>query len=138
MDSRTCSTAFIVLLVLASGAGALSSPWSRPTIYFVYSDLCQHCMAEKPLIDELERKYPDIRVERINALNSKERIDEASHWIEEAVEEIKGFSEEEFVFTGVAGTVTTHVSVAEKMRRYDSERVHHYILTRDQILENLK
>jgi len=69
---------------------------------------------------------------------SKERIDEASHWIEEVVEEIKGFSEEEFVFTGVAGTVTTHVSVAEKMGRYDSERVHHYILTRDQILENLK
>lgn len=69
---------------------------------------------------------------------TQEGIDAANLWIEEVMGEIKHFSDEEFVLTGVAGTVTTHVSVAEKMKRYDSERVHHYLLTREQILENLK
>ena len=66
-----------------------------------------------------------------------ERVDQARRWIEEVVEEIKEFSKEDFVFTGVAGTVTTHVSVAEKMEKYDSEKVHHYKLSKEQIEENL-
>ncbi len=69
---------------------------------------------------------------------TEDGIEAANLWIEEVIGEIRNFSEEEFVLTGVAGTVTTHVSVAEKMKKYDSERVHHYLLTREQILENLK
>ena len=73
-----------------------------------------------------------------NGKYTEDGIEAANLWIEEVIGEIKEFSEEELILTGVAGTVTTHVSVAEKMRRYDSERVHHYLLTREQIVENLK
>jgi len=69
---------------------------------------------------------------------TRENIVKAREWVAETIKEIKEFSKEEFTFTGVAGTVTTHVSVAEEMTRYNSELVHHYELSREQIEKNLE
>ena len=69
---------------------------------------------------------------------SKEKMERALEWIKETVKEIGLFKENKFTFVGVAGTVTTHVSVAEQMKNYDSNRVHHYYLEKEQISKNLE
>lgn len=52
--------------------------------------------------------------------------------------EIEFLKEKEFELVGVAGTVTTNVSVKEKMQKYDSGKVHMYQLTKKDLEENLK
>ena len=58
-------------------------------------------------------------------------------WVKEILEKLLKYKEESFRLVGVAGTVTTHVSVLLKMEEYDSDRSHMYKLTKKDILKNL-
>ncbi len=55
----------------------------------------------------------------------------------ERISEIEKFRGQDFIFVGVAGTVTTNVSVYEEMKVYDSEKVHLYTLTKKNLKRNL-
>lgn len=66
-----------------------------------------------------------------------EKILECQNSVRERIKEIENFREKEFIFVGVAGTVTTNVSVFEEMKVYDSEKVHLYTLTKKNLKRNL-
>ena len=69
---------------------------------------------------------------------SEENVAKCVEWIKEEIKDIKKFEEERYEFVGVAGTVTTNVSVAEHMEVYNGDRVHLYPLSLESIEENLK
>jgi len=58
-------------------------------------------------------------------------------WVEEILKKLSKYKDQQFTLVGVAGTVTTHVSVLLKMKEYDTDRVHMYRLTKEEILKNL-
>ncbi len=66
-----------------------------------------------------------------------ETLERARSWATNLLEEIHTFSDSNFKLVGVAGTVTTHVSVEKKLYLYDPEVVHQYKLNRKTILENI-
>ena len=61
----------------------------------------------------------------------------AKEWIKENLKELEDFKKEDFTLIGVAGTTTTQVSVREKMKIYDSEKIHLSSLTSKEINDNL-
>ncbi|MFK4785117.1 Ppx/GppA family phosphatase [Fusobacterium sp. MFO224] len=67
-----------------------------------------------------------------------EKIEECKKDIREKICEIEKFKGRDFLFVGVAGTISTNVSVYEKMENYDTNRVHKYRLTRERLEKNLK
>lgn len=69
---------------------------------------------------------------------SAENIDECIKSLKERFEEIEFLKEKDFELVGVAGTVTTNVSVKEKMEKYDTNKVHLYQLSKEDLEENLK
>ncbi|OQY09868.1 MAG: 3-dehydroquinate synthase [Fusobacteriia bacterium 4572_132] len=69
---------------------------------------------------------------------NEENYKKAEKWIIMQLEEISKMREEKYILIGVAGTITTQVSIAEKMKKYDSQKVHRYNLSIDRINENLK
>ncbi|WP_372713761.1 3-dehydroquinate synthase [Ilyobacter sp.] len=73
-----------------------------------------------------------------NDNHSEENIRSAEQWVKNEIEEIKELSSKKFLLAGVAGTVTTNVTVLEKMAEYDAEKVHRYKLTMENIDENIK
>ena len=68
---------------------------------------------------------------------SKENYDKCKKWIYEHLEKISNLKEFDFSLIGVAGTVTTQVSVLKKMEKYISEEVHKFELSIEDIKKNL-
>jgi len=58
-------------------------------------------------------------------------------WVKEILKGLSKYKSQSFRLVGVAGTVTTHVSVLLEMEEYDTDRVHMYRLTKKEILKNL-
>ena len=69
---------------------------------------------------------------------SEEKYENAETWINIQLEEILPMKEEEYILIGVAGTITSQVSIAEKMKKYNSQKIHRYNLSIDKINQNLK
>ena len=69
---------------------------------------------------------------------SEENIESCVKSLKERFAEIEILKDREFELVGVAGTVTTNVSVKEKMEKYDTDKVHLYKLSRKDLEENLK
>lgn len=67
-----------------------------------------------------------------------EKLEECKKDLRERLSEIKSLKENDFKLVGVAGTVTTNVSVKEKMEIYNSEKVHGYIINKEDLENNLK
>lgn len=67
-----------------------------------------------------------------------DRIEECRDDLRNRLREIISLKNKDFTLVGVAGTVTTNVSVKEKMINYNSEKVHGYILHRSDLEKNLK
>lgn len=70
--------------------------------------------------------------------DSYEKIDECMLDIKKRLSDISILKEKDFSLVGVAGTVTTNVSVKEKMIHYDTTKVHGYTITKEDLKENLK
>ena len=65
------------------------------------------------------------------------RKDEYMENLKERMKEISQLKDKNFTLVGVAGTITTNVSVKEKMVHYDSSKVHGYKLTKEDLENNL-
>ncbi|PIM92032.1 3-dehydroquinate synthase [Fusobacterium animalis] len=68
---------------------------------------------------------------------SEENRIKAKEWVKENLKELEDFKKVNFTLIGVAGTTTTQVSVREKMKVYDSEKIHLSNLTSKEINDNL-
>jgi len=67
----------------------------------------------------------------------KEDLLNGEDWVKETLKKLSKYKDQSFKLVGVAGTVTTHVSVLLEMEEYDTHRVHMYKLTKKEILKNL-
>ncbi|UUV17999.1 Ppx/GppA family phosphatase [Fusobacteria bacterium ZRK30] len=67
----------------------------------------------------------------------KEDLLNGEVWVKEILKKLSKYKDQSFRLVGVAGTVTTHVSVLLEMEEYDTDRVHMYKLTKKDILKNL-
>lgn len=74
----------------------------------------------------------------VNDNHCEENIKLAEQWVKSQIKEAKDLSKRDFILVGVAGTVTTNVTVYEKMVDYDPEKVHMYNLTMANVEENIK
>nr|WP_320046706.1 3-dehydroquinate synthase [uncultured Ilyobacter sp.] len=74
----------------------------------------------------------------VNDDHSEENINLAEEWVKNEIKEAKELSQRDFILVGVAGTVTTNVTVHEEMVDYDPEKVHMYSLTMANVEENIK
>ena len=61
----------------------------------------------------------------------------AKEWVKKSLTELEDFKKLNFTLIGVAGTITTQVSVREEMEVYDSEKIHLSNLTSKEINDNL-
>ncbi len=68
---------------------------------------------------------------------SQENIEKCRESLKKRFEEIEYLKEKDFELVGVAGTVTTNVSVKEKMEKYDTDKVHMYKLSKEDLEKNL-
>lgn len=71
------------------------------------------------------------------AEDNYEKIGDCTESIRSRIEEIRKFKDENFLLVAVAGTITTSVSVFEKMENYNSEIVHKYVLKKENLEKNL-
>lgn len=69
---------------------------------------------------------------------SQENIKRANEWLTSELKKLNYFLNSDFDLIGVAGTVTTQVSVKEKMEEYNSDKIHLSHLTKDDIHKNIK
>lgn len=67
----------------------------------------------------------------------KEDLLNGEVWVKEILKKLSKYKDQSFRLVGVAGTVTTHVSVLLEMEEYDTDRVHMYKLTKKDIIKNL-
>lgn len=67
----------------------------------------------------------------------EENLDKAKIWICEKLESLDGLKDENLNFVGVAGTITSQVSILKELEIYKSEEIHRYELTIDEVNENL-
>lgn len=70
-------TAIFLLLVLVAGAGAVTAQTHDApgvTLYFFWGEGCPHCERAKPFLEELEHKYPALRIESCEVLKHRENI----------------------------------------------------------------
>ncbi len=70
--------------------------------------------------------------------NYKLNMQVAKSWVEKELEGLRVLREKEFLLVGVAGTITTQVSVLKEMEDYNSDDVHKYILKKEEVESNLK
>lgn len=68
---------------------------------------------------------------------SQENIEKCRESLKKRFEKIEYLKEKDFELVGVAGTVTTNVSVKEKMEKYDTDKVHMYKLSKEDLEKNL-
>ena len=67
----------------------------------------------------------------------KNDIKDGYLWVKYLLKDLLTYKGKNFILVGVAGTVTTHVSVFLGIEEYDTKRVHMYHLTKEQIVKNL-
>lgn len=60
---------------------------------------------------------------------SEENCKKAVEWIKSELEAVSDIKKYPFTLVGVAGTVTTQVSVIKEMKKYSASKVHRYDLT---------
>jgi len=63
MDKRF----FLIILLVLLAALPVAEAEKSATLYFFYSTTCPHCTAEKPFLEELEGRYPQLEVRYLEA-----------------------------------------------------------------------
>jgi len=66
---------FIILLSLISNSALAQNVSNKVNIYFFWGEGCPHCAQEKPFLDKLENRYPNVTVYRYEIYYSKENRD---------------------------------------------------------------
>ena len=65
---------FLILVVLLVSIN-FAYAQNPTTIYFFYGKECPHCAKEKPFLDDLENRYPQLTVKRYEVWHNKENAD---------------------------------------------------------------
>lgn len=73
-QARFRLVAFLVLLLLLTAGLHAAVSQSAATLYFFWGVGCPHCAQAKPFIDDLQRKYPTLRVESWEVLEKRENV----------------------------------------------------------------
>ena len=73
-----------------------------------------------------------------NETYTDETLASAQNYLRGFFEELTRFSKESFKIIGVAGTVTTNVSVAKQLPNFIEKEIHNFILTKEILEKNLK
>ncbi len=68
---------------------------------------------------------------------SKENFKQCEKWIFSILEAVSELKSKDFELVGVAGTVTTQVSVIKNMLKYNPAEIHKYTLSKSEIASNL-
>lgn len=98
---------------------------------------------EKEIIQSISLDIGSVRIsEKFFLENGKykyslENIKKAENFIFDELSKLENYKSYNFDLIGVAGTITTQVSVKEEMEEYDSEKVHLYILEAKDIEKNI-
>jgi len=70
---------FIFIAMLGGSAelaGSAEGNDEKTILYFFYSQSCPHCAAEKPFLEELERRYPELEVRYLKASKNRKLFEE--------------------------------------------------------------
>jgi len=79
-----------------------------------------------------------VRLKELFFKSNDYSLQKAKIWVEEILGKLQKYKNEEFSLVGVAGTVTTHVTLLLEMEDYDTEKIHMYKLTKSNIEKNLE
>lgn len=123
-------TAGILFLVLLAGAGTVTVRADNTpvvTLNFFWGEGCPHCERAKPFLEELKRKYPELRIEQCEVLKHRENIPRLMEMAQACNQEatgvptfiigdrmVSGFSPEiaieleQFVKSALAGVAANH------------------------------
>ena len=63
---------FLIILLVLLAALPVAEAEKSVTLYFFYSSTCPHCAAEKPFLEELEERYPQLEVRYLEASKNAE------------------------------------------------------------------
>lgn len=79
MKQATCkvlAALFISLALLAGTEAVAGKADNAPGVilYFFWGEGCPHCERAKPFLEELQRKYPSLRIDSCEVLNHRENI----------------------------------------------------------------
>ncbi|GFO62186.1 thioredoxin family protein [Geomonas paludis] len=67
--------AILLLLLFCVASNCLAAtPSPAATLYYFWGEGCPHCAQAKPLLEQLQRKYPELRVESWEVLQHRENI----------------------------------------------------------------
>jgi len=79
-----------------------------------------------------------VRLKELFFKSNDYSLQKAKIWVEEILGKLQKYKNEEFILVGVAGTITTHVTLLLEMEDYDTEKIHMYKLTKLDIEKNLE
>ncbi len=66
-------TVFTFICLLFSAQQALAA--EKTTVYFFWGEGCPHCAVEKPFLEEMEQKYPQLEVKSFETYKNKENME---------------------------------------------------------------
>ncbi len=67
------TSAFAQDSILSSGD--FNNPENKVDLYFFWANGCPHCADEKPFLEKLEQKYPEVKIYNFNVTMNKESVD---------------------------------------------------------------
>lgn len=120
-----------------SFSGAVSEFDEKIMVFDIGGGSTEFILGDKNNIEYIESF--NVGAVRVGEKFFKEKVDllNGKIWVKETLKKLSKYKDQSFKLVGVAGTVTTHVSVLLQMEEYDTHRVHMYKLTKKEILKNL-
>lgn len=120
-----------------SFSGAISEFNERIIVFDIGGGSTEFILGTKDSIEYVESF--NVGAVRLNEsfFKGNHRLKEGKVWVENLLGSLKKYRNEEFKMVGVAGTVTTHVSMLLDMEVYDTDKVHMFKLKISDIKNNL-
>ncbi len=80
MKTKKIILPILIFSLFLLGASSLigmgqASAAERTVIYFFWGDGCPHCAAEKPFLEEMEQKYPELEVKMFETWNNSDNAE---------------------------------------------------------------
>ena len=120
-----------------SFSGAVSEFYEKIMVFDIGGGSTEFILGNKNNIEYIESF--NVGAVRLGEkfFKGEDNILDGEVWVKQILKKLSKYKDQSFILVGVAGTVTTHVSVLLEMEEYDTDRVHMYRLTKKEILKNL-
>lgn len=63
-----------LILLLSFSILLSASNTKKPIFYFFHSEFCPHCVQAEPFIESLEKKYPEIKFEKLEISSNSNNL----------------------------------------------------------------